>query len=248
MLLTLRGMDIKGMNKDRMVKEAIKGDGTCYDEAAKEVLAYVNSSSASRKNNKALDAIWQDPKTGAKVYVGGATAAANKWLLKRKKIYAVVNCQNVTSMNFHEKNKKFSYHRFPVTTLAMNQEKQFDCETGAGTYNGGFGEAFAFMEEHLSKGRSVLIHCAAGAHRAGTVGVAWLMKQHHGLRAAEGIAKAKLSRPIIQPFGLLLGLLQYLEMDLALTTRSNAAAAAAAEKQVWNEMEQVLYETPCMSA
>lgn len=240
MLLTLRGFDIQGMekDKDRLIREAIKGDGTCYDEAAKEVMAYVNSSSASRKHHKALDSIWKNAKTGAKVYVGNATAAANKRLLKRKKIFAIVNCQNTTSLNYHEGKKQFYYHRFPVTTLAMNKEKQFDCATGAGAYNGGFHQTFEFMEEQLRQGRNVLIHCAAGAHRAGTVGVAWLMKQH-GLGAVEAIAKAKTSRPIVQPFGLLLGLLHFLEMDLA---RSDDAP------QVCNEVEQVLHEVPCMSS
>jgi protein-tyrosine phosphatase len=34
---------------------------------------------------------------------------------------------------------------------------------------------FDFVENELKSGRNVLIHCLAGAHRAGTAGVACLM-------------------------------------------------------------------------
>mmetsp|Transcript_42231 Transcript_42231/g.62540 ORF Transcript_42231/g.62540 Transcript_42231/m.62540 type:complete len:321 (-) Transcript_42231:230-1192(-) len=264
MLLHLRGMDVSGIKHDRnrCIEEAIKGDGTCYDEAAKEVMAYVNSSKANRKNNKPLDAIWQDKKTGSKVYIGNAVAAANKRALKRKNIFAIVNCQGLASENYHESNKKFYYHRFPVTDLSLNKQHQFDPATGAGVYKGGFMQTFQFMHHHLSQGRSVLVHCTAGAHRAGTVGVAWMMQQQPGLGALEGIEKVKKVRPIVQPFGLLLGLLNFLEKDLALgggreektavTKRQSVAfkrqQTEPVSRMTMREEEQSMYADPCLSA
>ena len=32
-----------------------------------------------------------------------------------------------------------------------------------------------FIEEVTGKGKNVMIHCAAGAHRAGSTAIAWLM-------------------------------------------------------------------------
>lgn len=52
----------------------------------------------------------------------------------------------------------------------------------------------------MSSGGSVLIHCLAGAHRAGTTGVAWLMYAN-GLSADDAILLAKSKRKQINPIG-----------------------------------------------
>ena len=44
----------------------------------------------------------------------------------------------------------------------------------------------------------MLIHCFAGAHRAGTTGVAWLMHAER-LSAADALRVAQRCRPIIDP-------------------------------------------------
>jgi protein-tyrosine phosphatase len=33
-----------------------------------------------------------------------------------------------------------------------------------------------FIDEALNKGENVMVHCLAGAHRAGTTGVSYMMK------------------------------------------------------------------------
>lgn len=38
-----------------------------------------------------------------------------------------------------------------------------------------FMDMFRFIENALNEGQSVLVHCLAGAHRAGTTGIATLM-------------------------------------------------------------------------
>ena len=61
-------------------------------------------------------------------------------------------------------------------------------------------------------GRSVLIHCLAGAHRAGTSGVIYLMAKHD-LGKDRAIKLAKDLRPIIDPIGSLYDLLKLIEQS-----------------------------------
>ena len=61
----------------------------------------------------------------------------------------------------------------------------------------------------LSRGDNVLVHCLAGAHRAGTTGCACLM-HFGGLDVQQAISVAKKLRPIIDPIGTLPALLHNL--------------------------------------
>ena len=61
----------------------------------------------------------------------------------------------------------------------------------------------------LSRGDNVLVHCLAGAHRAGTTGCACLM-HFGGLDVQQAISVAKRLRPIIDPIGTLPALLHNL--------------------------------------
>ena len=99
-------------------------------------------------------------------------------------------------------------------------------------YRDGFQSVFQFIQHHLDNGQSVLIHCLAGAHRAGTTGVAWLLYQHNIIQqqqqqqhvqqqqplmnVQEAIQLAQSFRPIIRPFGVLLECLHVLEHELKL--------------------------------
>jgi protein-tyrosine phosphatase len=61
-----------------------------------------------------------------------------------------------------------------------------------------FQPTFEWIDRALENGHNVLIHCLAGAHRAGTTAIAYLMhKVKLDLRSA--IISAKLCRPIIHP-------------------------------------------------
>jgi protein-tyrosine phosphatase len=57
-----------------------------------------------------------------------------------------------------------------------------------------------FVEGCLSRGESVLVHCLAGAHRAGTTGCILLM-HYAGLPKDGAVATAQALRPVIQPIG-----------------------------------------------
>jgi protein-tyrosine phosphatase len=59
---------------------------------------------------------------------------------------------------------------------------------------------FEFINEAISSGQNVLLHCLAGAHRAGTTGVACII-HFAGLNVEESVAIAKRCRPIIDPIG-----------------------------------------------
>ena len=62
----------------------------------------------------------------------------------------------------------------------------------------------------LHPGHNVLIHCLAGAHRAGTSGVAYVMHSA-GLPLAKALAASKARRACINPICGLVKLLQLLE-------------------------------------
>lgn len=59
---------------------------------------------------------------------------------------------------------------------------------------------FEFIEEAIANGQNVLVHCLAGAHRAGTTGVACLI-HFAKLNVEEAVVIAKRCRPIIDPIG-----------------------------------------------
>ena len=58
---------------------------------------------------------------------------------------------------------------------------------------------FAFVDGAVAAGQSVLIHCVAGAHRAGTTACAYLMHKNRALSASQAIAVCKRRRPVVDP-------------------------------------------------
>ena len=71
----------------------------------------------------------------------------------------------------------------------------------------------AWISQNLEAGRNVLVHCLAGAHRAGTTGVSFMMREGR-YNADTAIRLAKALRPVIDPFGSLLDLLERFEKSL----------------------------------
>ena len=134
----------------------------------------------------ALDVIWVHPETGAKVYVGDIEAATNMGILTKNKITGIVNCQGLETPNVFEKDANFAYFRFPIATHA---EAPFPMGTKKGVLRF-FYPFLSFVETQTNAGKNVLIHCLAGAHRAGTSGVAWLMYKDK-LTVGDAIKKAK---------------------------------------------------------
>eukprot|EP01047_Picozoa_sp_COSAG01_P033037 COSAG01_NODE_2414_length_7740_cov_10.011386_2_plen_234_part_00 len=205
--------------------------GEDYEEAGRQLLARLNLSSSDTEHStphRHLDAVWADPVTSAKVFIGDQTAARSEEILRRHGITHIINCQDVSAPNFHEGNAHFHYYRFPV---AHWFKFPMDSPTETLAY---FRGPHGFIEGALGGGGSVLVHCLAGAHRAGTTGVSWLMHAAE-VDQATATSMAKALRPVVNPFGHLLTILAKLEEALAARradpTLSAAAAAAAAQMQ-----------------
>mmetsp|Transcript_23207 Transcript_23207/g.32452 ORF Transcript_23207/g.32452 Transcript_23207/m.32452 type:complete len:243 (+) Transcript_23207:81-809(+) len=175
-----------------------------FDEEGTRILSGLAAKGkGSRYAN--LTVIWTHPKTEAHIYVGNITAASTRKILDRHEIRNIVNCQGRESTNYFEENKEFNYFRFPVSYWW--KAKGMDTHKGVEKY---FNPVFNFISSALEKGENCLVHCLAGAHRAGTTGVACLM-YFGNMSFKEALADAKLSRPIINPIGQFPELLQKLD-------------------------------------
>lgn len=88
-------------------------------------------------------------------------AAANLLTLNVSNITHVVNCTSGFSKirNYHEGRMK--YYEFDITRWSVHVGQAPDDMWKF------VGPMFAFVDEALAAGESVLIHCLAGAHRAG---------------------------------------------------------------------------------
>ena len=184
-----------------------------WDAEARKLLGRVNVSLQSRTAFNHLDCIYQHPTTQAKLFVGNQTAARNVQLLEAENIYRIVNCQELTSCNFFEGDARFEYRRFPVSRWreAVNTDEDILNFFEEGCH--------AWIAQNLEAGRNVLVHCLAGAHRAGTTGVSFMMREGR-FGADTAIRLAKSLRPVIDPFGSLLELLERLERAYAASGRA----------------------------
>ena len=153
-------------------------------------------------------------------------------LLQAENIFRVVNCQELTSCNFFEGDARFEYRRFPVSRWRTEVNTDEDViryfEEGC----------HAWIAANLDEGRNVLVHCLAGAHRAGTTGVSFMMREGR-YNADTAIRLAKALRPVIDPFGSLLELLERLERAYAASGR--AALSPRAGSMSWLR----LCDPPC---
>ena len=218
-LLTLRGYDCSQcLEKSELVAVAQRMDATNYDDEAHKILRQLNlegqqSGLMTKSRHSNVDAIWKDPGVGGggTVYVGNYMAASDRRTLDERGIVAVVNCQDENSQNYFENDDDddtptIQYHRFVVSRLAVSWDLY------PHPFHHGFEQAFDFIQSNIDQGKSVLIHCLAGAHRAGTVGTAWLMYKT-GTGVSDALHMAKSCRPIIAPFGTLMELLHRLESE-----------------------------------
>lgn len=167
-----------------------------FDDEARRLWARLNlepdASSRGLWNN--VDPIYKHPTGNGIIYVGNQTAAENLSFLKTLNITHVVNCTYGQSKipNFHEKRLKYY-------TFAISNWQSFVNSTNASLI-GFIDPLFRFIDEAIERGECVLVHCLAGAHRAGTTGCACLM-HYASMDVPTAIATAKTLRPIIDPIG-----------------------------------------------
>lgn len=164
-----------------------------------------------------LDPIYKDPTTGGAVYVGNQTAASNRTLLDSHKITHVVNCTD-NMVNYHESGTSGAMaghgdgpDRPPLTYYRFNISYWQRYVDGSDESVLAFVRpVFEFVDSAVAAGGAVLVHCLAGAHRAGTTGCLLLMyKAEMDVRTA--ISSAKKLRPAIDPIGSLPELLKRYE-------------------------------------
>ena len=145
---------------------------------------------------------------GGTFYIGNIRAAASAPTLEAHGITHIINAQDVNTENFHERDPRYTYLRFPIAHW-----------WSAGDMNSNHGvrkfyePLFGFVEKALKEGKNVMVHCLAGAHRAGTSGISmvmYLMK----LSAPQAVMFVKERRPIVDPIGSFPDLLGKLERAL----------------------------------
>lgn len=167
-----------------------------FDDEAKKLWAKLNlePDASSRGLWNHVDPIFKHPTGKGIIYVGNQTAAENLSFLKSLNITHVVNCTYGQSKipNFHEKHLKYY-------TFAISNWQSFVNSTNASLLVF-IDPMFKFIDEAIERGENVLVHCLAGAHRAGTTGCACLM-HYASMDVPTAISTAKSLRPIIDPIG-----------------------------------------------
>lgn len=158
-----------------------------------------------RPRYSAYNAIWKHPESGAILYCGNADTAKTKKVLDAIGVRRIVFCQTSDGACHFERDPQFKYLKYPIGMWRQSDS----CEDDAGTL-AFFKPLFDFVEGETSAGNNVLIHCLAGAHRAGTASTACLMHLCD-LGRVEATKIAKKLRPAIDPIGSFPQLLEKLE-------------------------------------
>ena len=182
-----------------------------------------------------LHEVYCDRETGGKVHVGNVEAASELIRENPKNITHVVDCR-ATFSNLHaaeenaKQTSKIKHFRFQIerhwaycydpatNTILDSRSTGTRTEVHKVTDNNAavlafFRKFFDWVDSALKQGGNVLIHCLAGAHRAGTAAIGYLMyRAEMDVRSA--IIAAKMCRSIIEPIGSFANLL--VRLDIAL--------------------------------
>lgn len=212
-----------------------------FDKAGRELVAKLNDRAClggtrSRLGRSAsrnfLDEIYEFG-TGAKLYVGNLRGAHNRMLLDEHHVRHIVNCLDIDgddTLGAFDSDPAFEYLYFPVGSWRNFGQREAAVAATCAPMLG-------FVKERLSEGHNVLIHCVAGAHRAGTTGILCLMLFCKlDSVAAEAVARAR--RPQIETLSHLSSLVRKAEgamrgglMGEALEAASAAGFRVAAQRR-----------------
>ena len=160
------------------------------------------------------DGVFIDQETGGKLFVGGRNVGFSRAELRARRIRCIVQCEDEGSLCPFSKceaddGKSFEYLRFPLGQWRRRSDCDAIAAGGAPTLDF-FAPLFRFVQSCLARGDCVLVHCLAGAHRAGAAGVALLMELCD-VGYDEALLRLQAKRPIVQPNGYLPALLGALE-------------------------------------
>lgn len=139
-----------------------------------------------------LDVIWRHPTSSGRLYVGNLKAALSRTVLRREGITRIVTCTADVDPRSTALYREMDVQRYHYNIIRFRQRPQKTLE-GTARF---FAPLLGWVEQALEEGQSVLIHCVAGAHRAGTSGVACLMYLE-GLGAGKATAQAQADRGCI---------------------------------------------------
>merc|ERR1711874_733438 len=165
------------------------GEMIDYNQEGSKLLDSRDGSRQNRFNN--LDPIFRS-EAGGFIYVGGDLAARDLPGLQRRGVTAVVNC-TTNIQCFHK--GSLDYFVFDVSFWRREVLGRLN-----GDLSAFLKPVLEFINDVINRGESVLVHCLAGAHRAGTTGIICLM-HFQGENSTTAISTAKNRRPIIEPIG-----------------------------------------------
>ena len=202
-------------------------DDSDYHKAGLDIVKNAGDFSSTRRGGSRftyqnLNCIFTHPKSGAKVFIGNLSAANTKSELEENNITRIVNCQEPSSRNFFEAESSYQYYRFNIASYRVvewvnqvNMKPESTSEALAF-----FLDYFEWVDKCMEDGKSVLVHCLAGAHRAGTAGIGYYMwrksLENGGTKVdhLRCIADVKQIRPIVNPIGQFTPLLAKLERGI----------------------------------
>jgi len=203
-----------------------RGRRADYDDEARKLFEKLglppDGSNRSGSSYNDADVVYRHP-NGACFLIGNQSIASNKEELTRRKIFKIVNCQEPQAKNVHENDPHFEYYRgnFSISLWQYNPKNR--TPEGLLEY---MGNLFQWVDERLNKGHNVMVHCLAGAHRAGTAGTSYVMYKA-GLDKKSALTAVQACRPFVDPIYDFKDLLEILEVALRSRNASRSTAANA---------------------
>jgi len=137
-----------------------------------------------------MDPVYQAD-TGGVIYVGGWDAAEDLAGLEAAGITTVINC--TTDLGCPHTGR-LHYLKFDISWWQRHTNYKVE------NIPGFIQPVLHTVETVLGRGESVLVHCLAGAHRAGTTGTLLLM-HFLGKDSRQALLEARAKRSIINPIG-----------------------------------------------
>lgn len=166
-----------------------------FDEEGRKLLAAVGldvEEALARHEYSHLDAVLRIQ--NSRIFIGNQVSASSLELLQQQSISHVVNCTD-SMPNYHEDSAAIAYYRFDVSRFIYSGKLRDSAQLAAFCL-----PLFCWIDDAVAQGGNVLIHCLAGAHRAGATGIACVM--HYGrLDAVQATSLVQRLRPIVSPIG-----------------------------------------------
>eukprot|EP00929_Paragymnodinium_shiwhaense_P053467 TRINITY_DN26755_c0_g1_i2.p1 TRINITY_DN26755_c0_g1~~TRINITY_DN26755_c0_g1_i2.p1 ORF type:complete len:253 (+),score=26.51 TRINITY_DN26755_c0_g1_i2:121-879(+) len=128
------------------------------------------------QRSSSLNEVWRHPESGACLFVGDLTAADDEARLRECQIGAVVVCLNEMRddvLEAAECPRRRQHFFYPIARWREGRGREAVARDDGVAFV--FAPLLGFVQDQLATGTSVLLHWLAGAHRAGTAGVACLM-------------------------------------------------------------------------